>query len=331
MTERIWFAPPAVDRTRARDHAWTGVRRLAAGAWTSLAVAALLAGSVTAASPTPEPATDTNIEIWLDAAVSPPDARPGASLEIGFTLWDRRQHAFAELNDPYVLLHPAKGKAKPTEGKAQSDWPGHIVATVAVPKGGPGVIEAGASGRSCPSGGTCTDSRLPFAFGGIGPPPDAPFARLVIPNVNLPAGPYRVGQTLDLRVELVPRALWDIGLLPMPDRLVVLINEPRGPDLSSSELHALAQEPGAYTGQVAIPAAGDLALSVAIPGTNGVPDEVIEATRLTVLDAAADVAAGAPAAVAVPAGDGLPLPLIGGAIILVVAAGLGIRRAFADL
>ena len=140
----------------------------------AVAIAIAVGGPALAASAAPSaPTVDTNIEAWLDEPFTP-DARAGATIPNGVTLWDRVQMKLAELSDAYVLLHPAKGSAKPTEARARSDWAGHLAFEITVPKGGPGRIELGFEGQTCTEGGGCTTSRFPFADGGVGPPPDAP-------------------------------------------------------------------------------------------------------------------------------------------------------------
>jgi hypothetical protein len=308
------------------------------------ALAALIAGSASAASSPPAsdpPANASGVEFWLDEAITP-DARAGAALEIGVTLWDVRRQTFAEINDPEVTLHPAAGKAAAAKGTSRPDWPGHLIVSVDVPKGGPGRLDLGFGGRSCTSDGTCTDIVLPFALGGVGPPPDAPISDLVDATMDAPLPPFVAGKPIDLRVRLVPRAGWDPALLALPDRLVAFINRPRGTDLATAELRRPRIVGDPYTGQITPPEGetGDLVLNVAIPGENGNPDVVLPATvtRLAVVDGddpapptpSARPAAGAPTGAPAAPTDLTPIVWVLG-IAAVIGVGFGVSRALADL
>jgi hypothetical protein len=309
----------------------------AAGA--AFAVAVAVGGASLAASPVPSaPASDTTIEAWLDEPFTA-DARVGAKVENGVTMWDRAHGQLLELSDAYVRLHPAKGSAKPTEARARADWPGHLAFEIAIPKGGPGLLETGFEGQTCTASGACTETRFPFAFGGYGPPPDAPRSVLVTATVLSPQSPVMADEALDVVVDVVPKGAWDPARLELPDRLVAFVGAigGSGPDLASAELRATSDprpEPGTtYAGQIRIPQAGTMRLLVAIPG-NGTEDDVLPTlTRLTVTGAGGGsspppTAAGGPAA---PPEPGPPWALIVGGLAGVVAAGLVIRTAFADL
>jgi hypothetical protein len=68
-------------------------------------------------------------------------------LQVGYTFWDTRVGDFPNVESPYVKLYPAKGKAAPSEAIIDQDFPGHVLATVTVPEGGPASSRSG-SGRA---------------------------------------------------------------------------------------------------------------------------------------------------------------------------------------
>jgi hypothetical protein len=291
-----------------------------------------VAGSALAASPVPSEAPGErafgNIEVWLDQPI-PPDIAAGESIVVGFTLWDNQAAGLSTMDGLYLRLHPATGKARPTEAETRSDWPGHILANVIVPKGGPGAIETGISGRACTSDGKCTDVDFPFAVGGVGPPPEAPHSILVEARLRPLVQPVIAGRPVEVAMSLVPRAAWDPATIGLPDRLIVFARSGTGPDLASTEIHRDAGPVDLYRGQITIPDPGDVALMFAIPG-NGAEDDVIQSatTRLKVVE---PDDSSPPAAVADPGQGDVPWPLIGGGAALVLLASLVIRRVFADL
>ena len=304
----------------------------------AFALAIAIGGPALAASaaPSSRPA-DTNIEAWLDEPLVA-DAAPDAVVANGVTMWDRAHGALLELSDAYVILHPAVGKAKPTETRARSDWPGHLAFQIAIPRGGPGRIEVGFEGQECTEGGTCSEIRFPFAFGGTGPPPDAPRSLLVSSTVLAPETRVTSGDLVDVVVDVVPYGPWDPAALGLPDRLVAFItgSSGGGRDLATAELRATNDprpEPGfKYTGQIRIPQAGTLSLVIAIPG-DGSEDQVLgRAMRLT-SSGSGDTAGLAPAAggPSTPAQPEPPWLLILGGLAVVVVGGVVISRAFADL
>jgi len=293
---------------------------------------ASIAGPVTAASPAPSDAPvaagfDT-IEAWLDEPLTP-DTPAGQTLPIGMTIWDTDQRELSSVGGIYLKLHPATGRARPTEAETRSDWPGHILANVIVPKGGPGEIEVGVRGRSCTSDGTCKDADFPFAFGGTGPPPAAPRSLLVTARIEPPVEPVVAGRPMDIVVDVAPKAAWDPASLGLPDVLVVIATTGRGPDLASSEIRLGAGPGSPYRGQITIPDPGDIALEIVLPG-NGDADDVIPGatSRVTVGE---PVTPGRPAVATEDVDTGIAWPLIGGAIVLVLLASLVISRVFADL
>jgi hypothetical protein len=282
------------------------------------------AASVASAVPSASAAADLgaypNLEAWLDQA-PPPDAPAGTTIVIGLTIWDSHQAQFTVVSGLYLKLHPATGRARPTEAEIQrSGWPGHFLANVIVPKGGPGAVEVVVRDQ--------TD--LPVHVGGVGPPPSAPLSSLVGAQVHLPSGPAIAGQPMDLVVDVRPEVEWDPppGL---PDRLVVIATLGRGPDLANTEIHRAAGSTTSFAGPITIPQAGDVELVFAFPGgTTGADDIIQGATTRILVRPGSD--APAPAAGPPPPADGGPAwPLIGGAAALILAAAFVIRRVFADL
>jgi hypothetical protein len=296
-------------------------------------LAAAIAGRGSAASAEPSatsaPGGFGNIEAWLDAPF-PADLAAGTTLPVGVTLWDTDSGQLSTMNGLYLRLHPAKGKARPTEAETRSDWPGHILANVIVPKGGPGAIEVGISGRSCTADGACRDVDFPFQVGGIGPPPDAPRSLLINVRLQPLVQPVIAGRPLEIVIDLAPRAAWEPGSIGLPDRLVVLAGSGTGPDLASAEIHRGAGPVDVYRGQITVPEPGDIALMFALPGGRSGADDVIESATTRIKVAPAPDSAPA-AAVADPAEGDVPWPLIGGAAALALLASLVIRRVFADL
>lgn len=319
------------------------IRALTFASGSALAVslmACLVAGRAMAASPSVDPGAGSAYEVWLDSAPAA-DAVPGTMIPIGATIWNRQRGALDSINGAYVKLYPASGKAKPSVAVSQIDWPGHLLAVVAVPRGGAGRVEIGTTGQSCTAAGVCTEVGAPFALGGIGPPPEARRADLVIPEVIMPRDPVVAGSPFSISVRLVPRGNWEPALLGLSNRLVVLVNHPRGPDLAQAELR-LGADPGTYSGSLTIPEGGPVVMTAAFP-INGSEDQVIasSATRITVLPGSGEVASTAPGATDAAGNPGAPIPAPGAdlnglvpwlaGVLGLVAVGLVIRRAFADL
>ena len=291
-------------------------------------------GSAASAAPSDAPATSDpggfgNIELWLDQPI-PPQVPAGETILVGLTLWDTNAGELSTMNGLYLRLHPATGKARPAEAETRSDWPGHILANVIVPKGGPGAIEAGISGRACTDDGTCRDVDFPFKVGGSGPPPDAPRSLLVDARLQPLVQPVIAGRPLEIVIDLAPRAAWPPESLGLPDRLVVLARNGTGPDLASAEIHRGAGPVDVYRGRITIPDPGDIALMFALPGGRSGADDLIDsaATRVNVVPANDSTPA---AAVVDPAHGDVPWLLIGGGAALALLASLVIRRVFADL
>lgn len=305
-------------------------------------LATLAAASAAGASPAPSGAPSGspdeggglgNIEVWLDHPL-PPDARAGSTLPIGMMIWDTASGRLSDMGGLYFRLHPATGKAKPTSTETRSDWPGHSLANVIVPRGGPGDVEVGITGQECRSDGTCTTRSFPFRIAGSGPPPGAPRSRLVTAFVHVPTTQVSTGQSIDVGVDVSPRVDWDDDALGLADRMIVVATLRDHPDLATTELHAEPSSPRAYRGAITIPDAGDVTLVFAFPVNGDADDVIAEATtRVRVVGDAAPgsvtpTTGGKPGA---PAGDQPPWLLIGALLALVVVAGIVIRSVFADL
>ena len=299
----------------------------------ALLLVAILAVSPSAvraadASPAASPGLqhETNEEVWFDEPL-PPDIPAGQQVPIGFTIWDRTAQAMTQLNQVEVRVHPATGKATPTQAHAISDWPGHFGATITIPKGGLGLIDVGLLAQVCRDDGSCVNDFFVMTVGGIGPPPDAKLAALLEATIVAPRGSVVAGRPIALDALARPRAAWDPATVPLPDHLVLQATTLRGEALATAELPAVRNESGRYRGQITIPQSGDVALVLAVPAERGA-DDVLEGTRIQ-LKLESDPT---PAVVTEPVtGTDLPiLPIVGGAA-LVILASLVIRRAFADL
>src|SRR4029079_12401406 len=122
----------------AADRVCDVVRRWLAVTGTVLLIAAWWALPVAAASASSSGGMPEGLQVWLDSDSLTPDAPPGGVLQVGYTFWDTRVGDFPNVEGPYVKLHPAKGKAAPSEAIIEQDFPGHVLATVTVPEGGVG-------------------------------------------------------------------------------------------------------------------------------------------------------------------------------------------------
>lgn len=290
-----------------------GVRRWIAFVAPLLLVLALTA-SVDAASPEPSAAPirpPANIQAWLDGEFITPDAPPGGVLEAGFSFWDTRHQEFFDLGGAegvYVLMHPGSGSA-PSEASIRADFPGHVVADIVVPEGGPGDVEVGMLVNACVSGSGCVDQRAPFEIAGTGPPTGALPKELVTAEILPLVGDTVVGREFPVAVNVQPRGLWDVSALPLPDHLLVVARHPGGAELSTGELRPGTTPGTPYTGRLTIPESGDVEIAVAMPlelgGSREIAGSAIE--RTVIEDGRETSAPGAPASG--PAG---PLPSGGG-------------------
>jgi hypothetical protein len=298
-----------------------------------------------AASPSPGPASAPNalgtVQAWLDAPLQvPADMPPDGTAEVGITFWDTRRHELIGVSGVTVRLFPAKGKAAPTVAEIHTNWPGHILADLAMPKGGLGRLELGTQARVCATDGSCKDLIQPIEFAGVGPPADASLAQLVSAQFHPFVGDTVAGRTFPVAVDIVAMGNWNIDTLPLPERLIVTAAHHGGPELAQAELVPGVQTGAPFAGHLTIAETGSVDLTVAVPGTAGAPDQPIpEATlALTVIEGGRPASASPAAAEAPNPGPaaategGIPLVAwLVGIGILVIGGGLVMRRVLADL
>ena len=281
----------------------------------------------------------TAFQVWLDADFVTPDAAPGDILRAGFTTWDPRRREFFAVGGIEARMRPATGEAEPSVATIESDFPGHIIVEFVVPPGGPGAVELGTSAQVCSQDGTCSDTLIPIAIAGIGPPPDADARQLVTATIQPIVGDVVVGRPTPVAVNVQPRGLWVWSALPVPDHLVVAAARRGEPPVATAEIRPTgAGNP--YTGRLTVPDAGPLTLTVAVPGADGV-DRVIDGSALAVTvigggppesPSASDAGrspnapAGTDQRSAVP-----PIAWIVGIGLVLVVAVVVLRRALADL
>jgi hypothetical protein len=293
-------------------------------------IASAVASPALAASPSPPVATSDSpdaVEAWLDAEFIVPDAPPGGILEAGVTFWDTLAHDFAPIEDAYVRLLPATGTAAPSEGTITADFPGHVVADLVVPEGGPGSIEIGVHGES---------GDVPFQLSGTGPPPEAPPASLVTATFHRFVGDIVAGRTFPVSVDVMPRGLWDFGALTVPTELVVLARQPGGPDITTAPIVRDGQPGTPYVGHLTLPEIGDVELTVVVPGDDGADQAIAGSTTVVTVIVggrpSSSPAASAPPSPAPASGGDVPAVVwIIGAGVLGVAGFLVLRRVLADL
>lgn len=284
-------------------------------------------------SPSPGPPGDPNTVVWQDVAL-PPDVPDGRTIDVGFTIWDLSRQTLSEVSSAKVRVHPKTGKAKPTEATTHSDWPGHAIAPITIPTGGLGTIEIGFPAQECHDDGTCVDLFVPFAFGGVGPPPDAPRSSLVLATIHPIVQPIVAGEPFDIDVDIAPKADWDPAALALPKDVIALASRVNGDEIARVDLRVV--DDGHYTGTMTVGEGGQVNLLVGFGGEPN-PDMIDRSiVRLRVQGGAAEATpapsrgGAAPAPVA-PAGDGLPIvPIALGAAALLAVA-LVLRRGLADL
>ena len=303
------------------------------GAGAGVVVAADPSGSPLA-SPSERPGGAVpDVQIWQDEAL-PPDVPEGRTIDVGFTAWDATGGTLFRVGGAQVRVHPKTGKAKPIEAFTRTDWPGHLVAPITIPKGGLGTIEVGVTAQECHDDtGKCNDVFMPFAWGGVGPPPDASRALLVEASIRPPAEPLIAGQPFEVVADVTPRAAWGADALALPTQLVVVARAVRGSEYSLADLNGKADGP--YSGSIVIPRAGDVVLIVGFPKDGGDPDLVdasifrvtIEGPNGEVTPAPSRVSATAP----LPSGDSLPVVPIALVLVAVIAGGVVVTRALSDL
>lgn len=290
-------------------------------------VPATLAASPSPAGPSAAPGEPyPDIEAWLDADLGGPDVRPGDVVVAGITLWNRRTGSFERAGGVYVLLRSADGDADPSVGTTRVDYPGHIVAELVVPEGGPGPIETGVRALVCRADGTCANENLAYTTAGTGPPPDADPSTLIAATIRPFDEDVVAGREFEVAVDVFPRGRWEPGAVPFPERIVVTATRRGGLDIATAELRP--GEPGRYAGRLAIPETGSVTLGITVPSPDGGERPVAGGTLVvTVLEG------GPPAPERTDAGAGGDVPLViwlvGLGVLLV--GGLVARRALADL
>jgi len=287
-----------------------------------------------------------NIQAWRDNNFVTPDAPPGGIIEAGFSFWDAREGDFFQPGDVYVLLHPATGKAAPSEGRVSSNFPGHVMAALVIPEGGPGEIEVGLLQQACVTaaggGTTCGYQRAPFVVAGEGPPPDARPDQLLGAEILPLVGDTVVDREFPVSVNVVPKGDWTDDQLSLPDHLVAIARHPGGETLSTGELRPGAQPGTPWTGKLSIPETGDVEIVIAIPRDDGTNVEIDGATvdRQVIqggrpasnAPVATSSAAAAPASPVPASSDGVPtIAIVGIIAVVVVVVGLVARRLLADL
>jgi hypothetical protein len=322
-------------------------------------VLALAASGASAASPSAEPGGSAaptpaasilpgevsppgNIQAWSDGGYITPDAPPGGMVEAGFSFWDAREQDFIQIGDVYVRLHPAKGDAEPSDGILTYDFPGHVLAGLVVPEGGPGEVEVGMLMPACISTVGCGNQRAPFIIAGDGPPPDARLDQLIGAEILPLVGDTVVDREFPVSVNVVPKGLWGFDQLALPDHLVVIARHPGGQPLSTGDLRPGPQPGTPYVGRLSIPETGDVQIVVAIPREDGSNAEIEGASvdRQVIQGGRPSASSGpAPSATAGPASP-VPASSSGGIPPLVWIVGIGaalvvgviiLRRVLADL
>ena len=317
------------------------LRALARAVLLAAVGSSIVAGAAVGASP-PAPAASLptrdslgQIQVWLDSDFITPDAPPGGSLEAGFTFWDLGQLALKPVDGVYVRLRPAKGSAAPSEGQITADFPGHVVAVLVVPKGGPGKVEVGIHGQTCDANGTCRPADIPLPISGTGPPTGAPALDLVMGSIHDFVGDIVAARPFPVTADVMPRGLWeaaDVGLTDTVDVVAFLPNDPSGAMFGSGELTRQGDVGTPYTGTMTVRTTGNVELAVAL--RIGGSDLVIAGERktITVLDVGvrpSTAPAGSAQAAPLPPpqnpaapSDGLP-PIVWIVLIAVVVIGGG--------
>lgn len=252
----------------------------------ALAAQAAAAADPSASPPTADPsatAPTLRIEAWLDEPL-PNDAEPGTSLRIGALLWDPLRGMPTGAPASFVRLYPATGDGPPVESPATQDWPGHVVATVAVPPGSVGHLEIGVQGSSCGPDG-CRRSDALYDLRGVGPPDGARLPQIAEVDIEplLPAWP--VGEAATVDVVLRPDVAWP-DVAP-PDRLVLQVREPRGDTLAEMPAELVDAATGRYEASVTLPGEGGFVLRAATV-EDAPPDETFTESTVPVTALAAD-------------------------------------------
>ena len=308
----------------------------------ALFAVALGVGGARAADPSGSPAPSRSeepggafpeVQIWQDEAL-PPDVPEGRTIDVGFTAWDATGGTLFRVGGAQVRVHPKTGKAKPIEAFTRSDWPGHLVAPITIPKGGLGTIEVGFTAQECHDDtGTCSEVFQPFAWGGVGPPPDASRALLVDASIHPPAEPLIAGQPFEVVADVTPRAAWGADALALPTQLVVVARAVRGSEYSLADLNG--KPDGPYTGSIVIPRAGDVVLIVGVPRDGADPDLVDASILRVTIEGPNREPAATPSKVSattpLPAGASIPVVPIALILVALIGGGIVAARVLSDL
>jgi hypothetical protein len=208
---------------------------------------------VLAADPSPSPdAPLLELQAWLDEPL-PSDAEPGTQLRIGALLWDRVHNTTAGASPTFVRLYPASGDGAPVEAAASPDWPGHVVATLMVPDGGPGRVEVRLRGTACTQDG-CEVSDALFDLQGVGPPEGAPLPSIVDADIEPLVPTFTAGQATEVDVVLRPDVDWPD--LARPGRLFVLVRQPRGDQFEAVPANLVDEAGRRYRATITLPEVG---------------------------------------------------------------------------
>jgi hypothetical protein len=294
------------------------------------AVMAALAGPALAASPTPSlgPSPTAPVlatQAWLDEE-PPADAAPGSSLRIGALLWDPVARSPMPAPATFVRLRPGSGDGQPVESPGTQDWRGHIVATLTVPEGGIGSIEVGIQGTACGPDG-CVRSDALYDLQGVGPPKDAALPQIATVEIEPPRPAVTVGEATPVDLVLRPRVAWP-GF-EAPDRLVLVVRQPRGGPIDEVPAPLIDAAAGTFRASLILPAAGDYILEAATTEAASSEETFAASTvRIQGVPATATPTA-APSTPGTPS-DESGLLLSGVAILVTVVAGvviyLGVRE-----
>jgi hypothetical protein len=271
----------------------------------------------------------SGFQLWLDADFIATDAPPGSVLEAGFTTWDPRQRSLFPINGLEACMRPAAGSAEALAATVQSDFPGHLIVAFVVPPGGAGTYRIGTPGQVCDDDGTCSSTLVPVPVSGTGPPPEADLSILLEATIQ-PLEDLMAGQPAEVTVEIAPRGRWDVADLALPDQLVLLAGQRGQVPTVTADLEGSGSQGGPYTGSLTVPQGGEITLTVAVPGEDGV-DRPIEESAV-VVRVTGD---GVPQSAA-PSGDapGAPVDAVDASeptnvppIVWIVAAGVAIAGA----
>jgi hypothetical protein len=250
--------------------AWLAVLAAVAAVALTVAVPASVAGATSspAASlePSEPPPERPEIQAWLDR-LPPTDAQPGSTIDIGVTLWDPAGPEIPRMGATiFVEAVPPTGSGDRVRAVAIRDWPGHYEALVKAPDGGLEDVRVGVPGTLCENE-VCRPDDWLFNVMGAGPPPDAPVTSLAAARVDLGGSSITAGTPIDVSVLVQPNADWAAFL--MPTEIVFRAHEARGPNVATASLPLADAAAGTYTGELAIPVAGELVVEAATDEDGG--------------------------------------------------------------